>query len=359
MAREELQPQSRTFAAGIDFLQCNHDSDNWLLQIETFDPHEPFFTQRHYKDFYADHHREYDGRHFDWPPYRKREETDAEVEHCRHEYAALLSMCDARLGDVLDTMDKLNLWDDTLLIVCTDHGFMLGEHDCWAKCWQPFYQEIAHTPFFVWDPRSKQENQRRNALVQPSLDIGPTVLRYFDLSPTSDMLGKDLGKTVAEDAPVRDAALFGLHGGHVNVTDGRYVYMRAPATAGNRPLFEYTLMPTHMRRTFSTDELAGGKIELADPFSFTKDCQTMKIPGRGGLPGGENVDQVLKTQLFDVKTDPRQESPIDDPQVEQRMINHLVRLMKACDAPCEQYERLGLTEYSPLADQEAVLSSSG
>ena len=41
-------------------------------------------------------------------------------------------MCDARLGDVLDEMDRLGMWEDTMLIVWTDHGFLLGERDLWA-----------------------------------------------------------------------------------------------------------------------------------------------------------------------------------------------------------------------------------
>ncbi|RME61583.1 MAG: sulfatase, partial [Caldilineae bacterium] len=72
MRREEEQPQPRTFAAGIDFIRRNHAEDNWYLQIETFDPHEPFFSQQHYKDLYP---HDYNGRHFDWPPYRKVKET--------------------------------------------------------------------------------------------------------------------------------------------------------------------------------------------------------------------------------------------------------------------------------------------
>ncbi len=42
------------------------------------------------------------------------------------------------------------------------------------------------------------------------------------------MTGKDLADVIAKDTPVRDAAIFGMHGAHVNITDGRYVYMRAP-----------------------------------------------------------------------------------------------------------------------------------
>ena len=80
----------------------------------------------------------------------------------------------------------------------------------------------------------------------------------------ADMQGIPLRDTIAGDTPVRQAVLFGLHGGHVNVTDGRYVYMRAPATPDNQPLYNYTLMPTHMRARFSVEELQD--VALAGPF---------------------------------------------------------------------------------------------
>jgi arylsulfatase A-like enzyme len=91
MVREGDQPQARTFALGLDFIETNHAQDNWFLHIETFDPHEPFFTQQVYKDLYP---HDYDGPHFDWPPYQRVRETLEQVEHIRYEYAALVSMCD-------------------------------------------------------------------------------------------------------------------------------------------------------------------------------------------------------------------------------------------------------------------------
>ena len=65
-------------------------------------------------------------------------------------------MCDRYLGKVLDAMDRYGLWRDTMLIVNTDHGFLLGEHDWMGKNIQPAYDEIAHLPFFIWDPRYKK-----------------------------------------------------------------------------------------------------------------------------------------------------------------------------------------------------------
>lgn len=331
MAREEDQAQPKTFALGLEFLHTNHAQDNWFLQLETFDPHEPYFCPQRYKDLYP---HDYDGPHFDWPAYARVTETPDQVQHCRFENAALVSMCDAYLGRVLDTMDELGLWDDTLLIVNTDHGFLLGEHDWWAKCVQPFYNEVAHTPLFIWDPRCGARGEERHSLVQ-TIDLAPTLLDYFGVPIPPDMQGKPLRETVARDVPVRRAGLFGMHGAHVNVTDGRYVYMRGPRDPSNAPLYEYTLMPTHMRHTFGVDELQD--IQLAPPFSFTKGCRTMKVAGRSWIN-----PYPFGTLLFDLHSDPKQEHPIQDAAVEEYMVGHLVRLMRESDAPPEQFERLGL-----------------
>ena len=75
-------------------------------------------------------------------------------------------MCDAYLGKLLDVFDKLDLWKDTMLIVNTDHGYLLGEHGHWAKNYMPQYNEIANTPLFIWNPRFKIKGERRKSLVQ-------------------------------------------------------------------------------------------------------------------------------------------------------------------------------------------------
>jgi len=330
MDSEEKTPQAVTFAKGMEFLRTNHAADNWFCQIETFDPHEPYFVPPKYVEMYP---HSYDGVHFDWPSYSAVSEEPDAIEHLRCLNAALITMCDTHLGKILDLMDELNLWDDTMLIVNTDHGFLLGEHNWWAKCHMPFYEEIAHSPLFIWDPRSKVAGERRRSLVQ-TIDLPATLLEYFGVDRPADMQGVPLRRTIADDTPVRQAGLFGVFGGHVNVTDGRYVYWRGAASEANEPLFEYTLMPTHMRRTFEVDQLQD--IRLAEPFGFTKGCRTMKIAGR------TYMRHEPETRLWDVQADPHQERPLTNEAAETMMIGHLLQLMKANDAPPEQYERLGL-----------------
>ncbi len=332
--------QTRTFNDGLHFLHTNAHADNWFLQIETFDPHEPFFSHQDFKDLYP---HDYDGPQFDWPPYNRAEQNDDMVQHAIYEYAALLSMCDASLGRVLDTMDELNLWEDTMLIVNTDHGYLLSEHGWWGKGRMPWYNEMANTPLFIWDPRSGVRAERRESLVQ-MIDLPATLLDLFGHPLPPDMLGQPLAETITSDRPVREFALFGTHGNHVNITDGRYVYMRGITGEQNAPLCEYTLMPAHMRSRFSPTELEG--MTLAPPFSFTKGCSVLRIATRQ-LPLYMSIPEFLfHNYLWDTETDPGQQTPLTDPALERRLCVEMVRLMQANDAPPDQYERLGLGEFT-------------
>ena len=343
MVSSDLQPQHKTFSLGLEFIERNVESDNWYLQIETFDPHEPFFTQAEFQDLYP---HEYDGPAFDWPPYREVREDDLTVEHIRYMYAALVTYCDQQLGRVLDVFDKHDLWQDTMLIVNTDHGFLMGEHDWWAKVVTPFFQEVAHIPFWAYDPRHPGcIGKKRDSVVQ-TIDLAPTILDYFDIPVTQDMQGKSLTRTMLNDEPVRKAALYGVMGGQVNVTDGQYVYMRGNVTEDNSPLYEYTLMPTHMKGFFSVREL--NKWEKFENFSFTKACPVMQIPSRTprllssrNNPYGKGRTATL---LFDVQTDPGQTSPLVDVGLEVRMIKLMLFEMAENECPPEQYVRLGLPE---------------
>lgn len=337
---EEEMPQKRTFDCGLDFIRRNADDDKWFLQIEAFDPHEPFYSMQPYKDLYPD---DYHGKNLDWPDYGINDYGEAATKHVRYEYAALMSMCDNYLGKVLDLMDELDLWKDTMLIVNTDHGFMLGEKEWMGKNVQPFYNELIHLPFFIHDPRNPMPGKRCSSLAQ-TVDIPATLAEYFEIEPPEYMDGRSLSPIVKEDSPIREGALFGMFGGHVNITDGRYVYMHAPVSISNEPLYEYTLMPCHMNKQFSIEELK--HMELSDGFPFTKGVKVLKVNAKSFFNA-----HLFGTMLFDLENDPKQEHPIENPEVQIRLLKLMRKMMIENQAPSEQFERLGIPETGDISPE--------
>ncbi len=342
--REEDLSAYKTFEAGMNFIEINKSEDNWFLQIECFDPHEPFYTPQKYKNLYP---HEYNDKYFDWPSYQPVTENSESIEHVNFEYAALVSMCDSYLGKILDYMDNNDMWKDTMLIVNTDHGLLMGEHEWWGKNVQPIYSEISHTPFFIWDPRVGIKDERREALAQ-TIDIAPTLLEYFGINIPDSMQGKVLKESICNDKKIRDGALFGVYGGHVNVTNGKYVYMRSSRSSENKPLFEYTLMPTVMRNFFSKDQLK--KAKLTDEFEFAKNIPMLKVPASTYMSSFR-----FGNKLFNVEKDKNQLDNIDDLDKEAEMLELLRKLMIESEAPEEQYERIGIYKERALTREEVRL----
>ncbi|KLQ24236.1 sulfatase-like hydrolase/transferase [Citrobacter sp. RHBSTW-00570] len=326
----------RTISAGIDFLETNKDQDNWFLQIECFDPHEPFFVPEKYLAQYGCTPDEFDG----WVPYYCGAPGGRDDDKVRKFYQALITMCDDYLGQVMDKLKALELWEDTLFIVCTDHGFLLGEHQWWGKNIMPVYNEIANTPFFIRDPRCKAEGVRRSALAQ-TIDIPATLLEYFDVPRPPSMTGKPLRPAVENDTPVRDYAMFGYFGGHINITDGEYVYMRCPREEGKGGLYEYTLMPARIDSMFKVNELQN--ITIHPGFDFTQGAQVMQIPATFGYLNPWRFGD----KLFDLNADPQQMRPLHDSERAFHYAQAITGLMERHDAPPELYVRFELDMLTP------------
>lgn len=340
--REEL-PQHKTFQDGLEFIEENHIMDDWFLQIESFDPHEPFFTLDMLKEVYG---YEADGSKGDWPEYYIVDESKEEVKNTRMLYAALVTQCDYYLGKVLDKMDEHNMWEDTMLIVNTDHGYLLGEHDWWAKNNQPVYNEIANTPLFVYDPVCKKQGVSCDKLTQ-HIDLAPTLLDFFNVDIPKEVLGKSLLDVIRNDMKIHDCVLFGDFRGNINITDGEWVYMKAPIKGVN---FEYTLAPMHMNFLFSPEELEG--MELVDGFDFTKGVKLLKIRSTQSSNNFINFGN----KLFNVLEDPNQTLEISNIEKELELVQEMKKLMKLNDAPYDKYERFAIPEHRDITKEDIIES---
>lgn len=338
---EEDYPTVQCFERALTFLDTNHTADNWFLQLEAFDPHEPFMAPERFKALYP---TGWTGGILDWPRYEEATGSQAEIAEIRSNYAALVSMCDDQLGRLLDTFDRLDLWKDTCLIVTTDHGFLLAEHEWWGKNRMPYYTEISRIPLMIAHPdHAERAGQRSDAITQTP-DLMPTILDLYRLERPPEVRAQSILPTLTGASQGHETVLFGQFGGPLAVSDGRFLMFRFPENVSAVGLNEYTLSPIHMSSMFSIDELAD--MGLVAPFDFTRNVSVLRIAARadGVRPPGldEAFDKGAWTQVFDLQNDPGQQCPIDDPTIEARLLQSALGHLAAHDAPQEIYEHYAL-----------------
>lgn len=342
MPREEDLPGPGCFAAGLEFIEANKGTDQWFLQLELFDPHEPFQVPERFR---RAGDSTYEGPILNWPDYQRSVETPEEIAEIRAEYAGLVRMCDEYFGRLLDVMDANDMWKDTALVLSTDHGFLLSEHGWWGKCRMPYYEEITHIPLMVHHPDFASAQGTRRQAVTQTPDLMPTILESFGVALPPEVRARSLLPLLADDNAAERVVAFGIFGGPIGVTDGRHVMFHYPPDLSAPGLFEYTLNPQHMRAPFELRELATAT--LAPPFDFTRGAPLLRI---AALPDAKRVPLHDKQgyedkgfALYDLEDDPGQMRPIRDAEVEARLYAGLMNYLGQLDTPAEAYGWYGLT----------------
>ena len=342
IVEEDDFPTVRCFNQGLDFVRTNHLADNWFLQIEAFDPHEPFHAPKRFKELYASG---WNGGILDWPKYEKVVESPEEIREIRANYAALVTMCDAQFGRLLDTFDELDLWKDTCLILSTDHGFLLSEHEWWGKNRMPYYTEISRIPLMVAHPAFAHRAGTRVTSLTQATDLMSTILDLWGLEPPSEVTGTSIVPLL--DGRERPVAIrtFGMFGGPIGATDGRYLYYRYPVNFDCAGLNEYTLAPSHMTGPFPVRELQNTQLHGA--FDFTKGLSVLKVAAAKDVvrPPGPDRETCPDRpfELYDIAADPLQQSPIEDPEVCKRMDRGIIEDLRRHDAPAEIFAHYRLS----------------
>lgn len=174
----------RTASAAMRWLEENYTANPFYLYVDFFDPHEPWDPPQYYVDMYDPN---YDGEVVDYPLYAKWRDflTEKELKHCRALYAGEVTLIDRWVGKIIQKIKDLGLWENSVVIVTTDHGFLLGEHGFIGKSlisnkkmktilsYIPLFEEINHIPCIIHYPNGK--TGRTDAMIQPP-DFMPTML---------------------------------------------------------------------------------------------------------------------------------------------------------------------------------------
>jgi arylsulfatase A-like enzyme len=104
----------------------------------------------------------------------------------KHGYLASVSYIDAQIGRLLETLDKLKLRENTIIVLWGDHGWKLGEHNSWAKMTN--FEIDARVPLIISTPETRSKNIKTNALVE-FVDIYPSLCELAELPIPENLEG--------------------------------------------------------------------------------------------------------------------------------------------------------------------------
>ncbi len=105
------------------------------------------------------------------------------------DYLRCIASVDEGVGKILDTLDELDLADNTIVVYTSDQGWYLGEHGWCDKRWM--YEESFRTPMLIRWPNAIKPATTSTALAQ-NLDFAPTFLAAAGVDIPDDMQGISL-----------------------------------------------------------------------------------------------------------------------------------------------------------------------
>jgi arylsulfatase A-like enzyme len=343
--REETDfPGPRTMTAAAKWIDDNAGyHDRFFLFVDEFDPHEPFDTPEPYASMYDD---SWEGPHLIWPPYingalREGVLTDRQAHQLRACYGAKLTMIDRWFGRLTDAIERNGLWDETAVVVCTDHGHYLGEKDIWGKPGVPVYEPLGHIPMMIAWPGVPAGST--DALTT-SVDVFATIAGVFGAKPRQRTHGASLAPLIrGEVRSVREHALAGVWGREVQLVDAETKYSRAPS-GDNSPLSMWS-------NRWSTMPLPSNprvRLPLPDDRAVLDRMPGSKVPViRQPFVAGDMLPYwalgpFSGNHLFNVREDPAEDHELAGSRRERDAADQLREALKAVEAPVDQFERLGL-----------------
>jgi arylsulfatase A-like enzyme len=121
-------------------------------------------------------------------------------------YYGMISEVDAQVGRLFDGIKARGGWDDTIVVLTSDHAEMMGDHMMLGK--GGFFEGSYHMPLIVRDPRRRASAGRQVDAFTEAVDILPTTLELLGGKVPAHLDGEPLTLFLDGEAPARwrDAA---------------------------------------------------------------------------------------------------------------------------------------------------------
>ncbi len=192
-----------------------------------------------------------------------REATKEQAREMTAAYYACISFIDAELGRVLESLDRLKLRDNTVIVFFGDHGYHLGEKGKWSKHGS-LYEPVARVPLIVAAP-SAAGNGKTSVRTVELVDLYPTLVELCGLPAVKGLEGQSLAPLLKDpqaswDNPAFSVSQRGKELGRSVRTD-RYRYTEWDQQGKQAELYDYETDPGE-QRNLATDPKHAKTIEL-------------------------------------------------------------------------------------------------
>lgn len=179
-----------------------HKDEPFFLGVGFFRPHTPYVAPKKYFDLYP-----IDSIKIPYAPENDREDIPyAAFAHnnkfsnyglqesvcieAKQAYYATVSFIDAQVGLLLDALENTNLLQKTIIVLWSDHGYHLGEHQgIWQK--RTIFEESAGAPLFIYHPNAQGNGTKSDQIVE-FIDIYPTVAKLCNMELPNNQQGRSL-----------------------------------------------------------------------------------------------------------------------------------------------------------------------
>lgn len=240
--------------------QLKKQEQPFFLDVGFFKPHLPFIAPQKYWDLY-DHdkiqlpenykvpqdapeesiHNSGELRAYAGIP-RKGPVSEETARNLIHGYYACVSYTDAQIGKLLAELDRLELSDNTIVVLWGDHGWNLGDHTLWCK--HSCYESSLQIPLLVRAP-GIQGGQRRSALIE-TIDVYPSLCTLAGIPLPEHLAGQSFVELMRNpDTKWKEAAVSRFRNGDTIRTDAlRYTeYTNPKGKRTSRMLYDHSSDP--------------------------------------------------------------------------------------------------------------------